>query len=154
MWGQVINQKHYVSIIQYLWSPNLSGWWHSAESLHLWTGITHQFSSFLRSRDKVDTLYSTCRRPMDTKLGKVLTCREKLPPLKPQDLLIMWQQWGQAMIWKFSISTFTKLMANKLGRMLTLGKRFSTQVLKSSPTALFEDTLKFSFRKAWIISFQ
>ena len=91
---------------------------------------------------------------MDTKLGKVLTCREKLPPLKPQDLLIMWQQWGQAMIWKFSISTFTKLMANKLGRMLTLGKRFSTQVLKSSPTALFEDTLKFSFRKAWIISFQ
>ena len=33
---------------------------------------------------------STCRRPMGTKLSKVLTYRERLPPLKPHVLLIAW----------------------------------------------------------------
>ena len=33
---------------------------------------------------------STCRRPMGTKLRKVLTYRERLPPLKPRVLLIPW----------------------------------------------------------------
>ena len=32
---------------------------------------------------------SVCRRPMDIALSKVLTYHKKLPPLKPQDPLIM-----------------------------------------------------------------
>ena len=49
---------------------------------------------------------------MDTELGKVLTYFD-------------------------FISTFTRLMATKSGRLLTLGRKFSTQTLKSSPTSCF-----------------
>ena len=82
---------------------------------------------------------STCRRPMDTKLGncKVLTCYGKLPPLKPHDFFITWPIWGHVTIWKICISYFTRHLATKLGRgrVLTSGKRFSTQTFKSSPTS-------------------
>ena len=63
---------------------------------------------------------------MDTKLGKVMTYCERLPPLKPYDPLK-----------KIYMSTFTRLMATKLGKALTLGRRFSTQTPKSSPTSCF-----------------
>ena len=56
--------------------------------------------------------FSTCRRPIDTKLGKLQTYSEMLPPLKLQDPLITWSQdplitwsaWGQVTIWAKSIS--------------------------------------------------
>ena len=38
-------------------------------------------------------------------------------------------------LWKIYISTFVRFIANKLGRLLTLGRIFSTQTLKSSPTS-------------------
>ena len=36
-------------------------------------------------------------------------------------------------VWKIYFSTFMRFIANKLGRLLTLGRIFNTQVLKSSP---------------------
>ena len=38
--------------------------------------------------EKLNTLHSLCKGPMDKKLGEVLTYREKLPPLKPHDPFI------------------------------------------------------------------
>ena len=70
---------------------------------------------------------TTYRRPVDTKLRKVLTYCEKLPPLKLNGLLI-WPTWGYITIWKINISTLTRAMATKLGRVLS-SKRFSTQNL-------------------------
>ena len=43
-------------------------------------------------------------------------------------------------MWKIYISTFTRFIAKKLGRLLTLGRILSTQTLKSSPMSCF--TLK------------
>ena len=40
-------------------------------------------------------------------------------------------------VWKIYISTFTTLMAAKLGKVLTTGRSFSMQMLKSSPTSCF-----------------
>ena len=69
----------------------------------------------------------TYRRTVDTKLRKVLTYCEKLPPLKLNGLLI-WPTWGYITIWKINTSTLTRAMATKLGRVLS-SKRFSTQNL-------------------------
>ena len=38
-------------------------------------------------------------------------------------------------VWKTYISTFTRFIANTLGRLLTLRRIFSMQMLKSSPTS-------------------
>ena len=74
---------------------------------------------------------------MDTELGKVLTYCERHPLLKPHDLLITLAARGLETIAKMDISTFTGFMATKLGRVLTLERRFSTDMLKLSPTSSF-----------------
>ena len=71
---------------------------------------------------------STFRRPMDTKLGKIVNYVERFLPLKPQNPLITWPTWHQ-------VSTFTRLMATKLSSVLIFGRRFSMQTLKSSLTS-------------------
>ena len=56
---------------------------------------------------------------------------------------VMWQ------ILKIFVSTFTRLKASKPGRVLTYGRKFSTQTLKSSPTpfsSLFLDWLAKFFK--------
>ena len=45
--------------------------------------------------------------------------------------------WKKATIWEMYIYTFTRLMVTKLIRVLTSGKRFSTQTLKLSPTSYY-----------------
>ena len=42
--------------------------------------------------------------------------------------------WGWVINWKIYISSFTRLMTIKLGRVLTSGRMFKTYSLKSSPT--------------------
>lgn len=73
-----------------------------------------------------------CRRPVDTKLGKVLTCSERLLSLKPGDPLI---RWSHLRIWKFFIFVITRLMISKTGRMIIYGRRLNTQMFKWSPTS-------------------
>ena len=73
----------------------------------------------------------------DTKLGRVVTHCERLPPLNPYDALTMWPKWGRATIWKISISAFTRIMTTKLGRVLASGRSCSMQTFKSSPTSCF-----------------
>ena len=53
------------------------------------------------------------------------------------DPLIKWPKWGHMSVWKIYISTFTWFIANKLCRLLTLGKIFSMQMLKLSPASYF-----------------
>ena len=53
------------------------------------------------------------------------------------DPLINWPTWGHVTIWKIYISTFAKFTANKLTRLLGLGRMFSRQRHKSSPTSCF-----------------
>ena len=50
------------------------------------------------------------------------------------DPLIKWPTWGHVTVWKIYISIFMK-QAKKLVRLLTLGRIFSTQTLKSSLTS-------------------
>ena len=73
------------------------------------------------------------------KLGRVLTYRNMLPPLKPHDLWIKRSTCGHMTVWKMYISAFKKciyplsrLKATKLRRDLRYIRMFSTQTLKSS----------------------
>lgn len=83
---------------------------------------------------KTKYIISPPARPMNTKLGKLLTCTERLPFLEPHDSLIKWATWGQVTISKIYISTITWVMVSKPGRVLTHASGFSTQKLKSCPT--------------------
>ena len=83
---------------------------------------------------KTKYIISPPARPMNTKLGKLLTCTERLPSLEPHDSLIKWTTWGQVTISKIYISTITWVMVSKPGRVLTHASGFSTQKLKSCPT--------------------
>ena len=40
------------------------------------------------------------------------------------DPLIEWTRWGHLTVWKIYISIFMRFIANKLGRLLTLGRIF------------------------------
>ena len=51
--------------------------------------------------------------------------------------LIKWPYLDYVTVWTFYISAFSRLMATNLGRMLTTGRRFSMQTLKSSLTCVF-----------------
>ena len=51
------------------------------------------------------------------------------------DPLIKWPTWDHVTVWKIYISIFMRFIANKLGRLVTLGRIFITQMLKSSPTS-------------------
>ena len=91
-----------------------------------------------RSHDKLNPLYfSTTIMPIDTKLNKMTTSRERLPPLKQHDPLIMWPTWGHMAIWKIFISTFTIIMATNLCSVLTSERSFSMETLKSSPISCY-----------------
>ena len=74
---------------------------------------------------------------IDTSLDKMMTFCERPPPLKPLDPFIIWPMWGHMVIWKINISNFSIRKAIKLDRMLTTGRRFSMQMLESSPTSYF-----------------
>ena len=91
--------KNTSPLSQCLWSQNLSGWWDTAKSSHPYICMTPQWSGLAKLCYK---LIIITRRPMDTKLGKVLTYRESLPPLKPHDSLITWLAWGLVTIWTFT----------------------------------------------------
>ena len=43
------------------------------------------------------------------------------------DHLINWPTWGHVTVWEICISIFMTFIANKLGRLLTLGRIFSMQ---------------------------
>ena len=82
---------------------------------------------------------SSCSRPMDTKLGAELQWEASI--FKSTWSLIKWPTWGHVAIWKVCISTITKLIASKPGRV-NLREEFGTQRLKSS---LDFFSLSFSF---------
>ena len=63
-----------------LWSPDLSGEWHTAKNFHPKICMTHQLWSCKVTWQM--KYISTCRRSMKTELGKVLTYCES-PTLKP-----------------------------------------------------------------------
>ena len=46
------------------------------------------------------------------------------------DPLTKWSTWGHMTVWKFYISIFMRFKANKLGRLLILGRIFIMQTLK------------------------
>ena len=76
---------------------------------------------------------SICRKCIDITVGKVLTlCQLEAPTHGP---LIKWPTWGHVTAWKIYISIFMRFIANKLGKLLTLGRIFITQIIKSSPTS-------------------
>ena len=71
---------------QCLFSQDLPGWWHTVRSSHR--------GGHVWSRDKLSTSYLHWMKTIDTtKLRKVLSYCERLPPLKPHDSLITWSTW-------------------------------------------------------------
>ena len=100
---------------------------------HPYICMTPQWSGHVRCRDKLNTLYLHGRKSMDTKLGTLLSYRERLPPLSHLTLWLCYQ----SEITNILISTVKILMATKHGRVLTNGRRLYMQSLKSSSTSCF-----------------
>ena len=92
--GHIKHQKHYISTIP----------------MPMFTRINRMVTFY----EELTSL-STCRRPMDTELDKVVSYCYKLPPLKSHDPLITWPTWRHVTIWSIYIFTFTRLMATKTG---------------------------------------
>ena len=93
----------------------------------------------------------SCRIPVNTKLRKVLTYCKRLSPLKPHDSDHVSKMRSRENFGKIYISIFTRFMATKLGRVLTSGRRFSTQTIKSSPTSCFyEQCIPFLGSQWWM----
>ena len=80
---------------------------------------------------------STCRRPMDTKLGKVMTYQWEAAIFKPTWPFYYMKDVRTCDNSKKFVSTIKRPMVSKSGRLLTYRRRFSTQTLKSSPTSCF-----------------
>ena len=78
------NTYHGGDILQGI-PTNKSTW--TLNKMIMWGHVTNQMHYI-----------STCRRTMDTKLGKVLTYIEKLPSQKPHDILVPWPTWGYVTI--------------------------------------------------------
>ena len=83
--------------------------------------ITHQLHYIIHIMYQLHYI-STCRRPLDSKLGN-----ERLQFLKPHEPLITWPI---RPFFFFLISSVTRLMTSKPGRILTYERRFSMQTLK------------------------
>ena len=121
-----------------------------------------QWGGHLMSRDKLNTLHFHLQRALGIKLCKLLTYSYRLSSLKWHEHLITWPKWCQATIWKNYISSIISLMVSKPGRVLTYGRRFSTQTFMLSLNSfssffffllLFLDGLKNSFNKHFMIRY-
>ena len=76
--------------------------------------------------------------PMVTKLVRVLNYRQRLPSLKLHDSLITRSRGSLKKLYLNYL--YFPLMATKLGRLPTSGRRFSKQTLKLSPTSCLNST--------------
>ena len=112
IWGNVANQKHYISFIIMPMSTRLTKVVTYFEELPL---ITLHNASMSWSCNYI--IISTLR-PIGTRLGKVLSYCERLSPL---DCLILWWEWRYVTIWKLYISTFKRLAGTKPGCKRTGG---------------------------------
>ena len=81
------------------------------------------------SASSVKHYISTTIIPIATKLDVVVNYRGRLPQLKSYKPLITWPTWGHVTNWKTCISTFIILMTTTLGRVLTPGTSFRTQLI-------------------------
>ena len=90
MWsGEVTYQiKNISPLLQCPWSPNLSGWWHTAKKSHSEIHMTPQWGGIERSRHKLNQFCLHLQKTYEPELGKMLTYRERLPLLNPYDPLI------------------------------------------------------------------
>ena len=68
------------------------------------------------------------------------------------DPLIKWPTWGHVATFKIYISIFMRFIANKLGSLLTLGRIFRTQTLKSSPISCFKVFILNLYRESFYIT--
>ena len=99
--------------------------------------MTLQWVGYVRSREKLNTLNLHLQRihGHQTRQGADLQWQPFiLKAILPFDHVTMW---SHVKTWKIYISTITRLLASKLGRVLTYERRFRTQALKSSPTSFF-----------------
>ena len=115
----------------------LTGWLYPERSFHPSISITTQWGGLVRLLDIVNNCISAITMHMVTKLFNVVAYHEEPTTINSHDSLVMWSLWGQVAVWKFYISTFTRLVVTKLGRVLRLGNRFSIQTPKLSPTSCF-----------------
>ena len=103
-------------LLQSLWSPNLTGWWLTfKDSYHMTYHIIWLLSCLIISTPIIS--YDSYHMSHTTFNQVVLL--------------------NHLSIWNISISTVTRFIATKLGKVLTLGRRFSMQMLKSLTTSCF-----------------
>ena len=75
---------------QCLWPPKLANWWHTFRYFHLKSYVALKSRGLARSRDKLKQHISTTAMSIATKLDRMVTYHEGLPPVKLHNPLIKW----------------------------------------------------------------
>ena len=135
----VTNWNHYIYIATILMATKLGKMvtYHEDLSLIHSHNILITWSHEITWQTKPIIFQLTQCLPTPNLVGRWLTVRGS-QSLKPHDPLLTWPTWGHVTIWKNFISAFIILVATKLFRGLTSGRRFSKQFLKSWMTSAFD----------------
>ena len=110
-----------------LWPPALEGWLLNLDGLQPIKSLDPLITWFFRrSRDKPNHYISTTTEPMATTLTMTVAYLEGLlsySHITLNQVVLL----DHVTIWKIYISTFSRLLATKLGRALDSRRRFITQ---------------------------
>ena len=79
---------------------------------------------------QLNLLYLHLQKTHVTERDRMLTKHERLPPLKSHDPFITWAEWGLVTNAKIHIAFVTRFVGVKFCKVLTLGRKFSMQMLK------------------------
>ena len=123
-------------LLQCVWPPILTVLWFKLRGSHPWSKSILFGHRLPRSRDILKLYTCTTKELMATNLtGWRLTIRGSSPysHMTFNQMVLL----GHVTVWKIFMSTFTRLFATKLGKILTWGKRFNAQTLKSSRTSCY-----------------
>ena len=119
-----------------LWSLGLAGlcgklkslyfYYHIAYGYHIWHDLPYlpwgalislpdpQWAGLVSSCDKLNKSYIHLQKTHKYQTEwKLMTYRDRQPPLKPHDSMIMWSTWGYVTVWKIHIFSFTRLITTK-----------------------------------------
>lgn len=136
MWSREVTWQIISALSQCPWLPALPGWWNTERNFYTGIRMTPQGSDPVRLRDKLNTYLHFQNLQMTHGHQTMMTYRGRLT-LKATWLFDHATKLRSRYNLKNLISTFIRLMVSKVGRVLTSGKRFSTQAFKSSTTSFF-----------------
>ena len=105
----LVQIKNISQLLQSLWLQDLSEWWHIARSSHPWIRMTPEWCGYLRSGDKLNTLYLHLQITHEHQTRQGADFQWEAPILKATFF-------NHVTTWKVNIFTVKRFMFTKHGR--------------------------------------